>query len=603
MSSGLIDGKARFIKDLCCTKLVLVVLACFFSSIARAEIQLTAEEQAYLTQHPIIKIANDPEWEPFEFVDEDGQLAGVVADYVQLFEQKLGVKFDYVPNRPWSELNELVKTGERPVVMARHATDERKQYLNFTKAYMSFPVVVVGREKEAYVASAQALSGRVVAGIKGFNATEYLRKHYPEVTLLEVSSIHEGLRAVLMNRADAVVANLGSVNYAIKRHGLDGLQIIGQLPLNADLAIGVHKSDPILFSILQKALADVTPVQAESIYDKWFQLRTLSQLDHRQLLQLSFYALAVFSLLLLLILWSRYQQNKQQRYINQINEYSYATLIDLDSMTIRWASQSYARLVGCPVESLVGKRVVDLIGTAFSAERLLLIESLLRSGQSWTGECEGIGCHGQPFWTLVTLTPNKDWRGRVTQVWATRIDITDKKRIEQLFIVDELTGLYNRRHFNLIVDQEIRRAQREQQTLCLASFDIDFFKLINDVYGHQQGDEALKALAKVLKNHFNRANDHVFRMGGEEFMLLTSCDSVDGFIAHLESLRQAVFDLHIPNELAPLKVMTLSIGACHWQHLNSVNVDTIYHQVDQCLYQAKSEGRNRLVMCERTQAA
>lgn len=597
MSNGLI-GVFRISKRVCYTKLMCVVLACFFSAIARAEIQLTAEEQAYLTQHPIIKIANDPDWEPFEFVDEDGQLAGVVADYVQLFEQKLGVKFDYVPNRPWSELKDLVKTGERPVVMARHATDERKQYLNFTKAYMSFPVVIVGREKEAYVGSAHELSSRVVAGVKGFNATEYLRQHYPEVTILDVSSIHEGLRAVLTHRADAVVANLGSANYAIKRHGLDGLQIIGQLDINADLAIGVHKNEPILFSILQKALADVSPVQAQIIYDKWFQLRTVKALDQRQLLRLSFYALAVFSLLLLLILWSRYQQSKQQRYINQINEYSYATLIDLDSMTIQWASKSYARLVGCPIESLQGKSVIDLIGSAFSAERLALIESLLRSGQSWTGECEGIGCDGQPFWTLVTLTPHKDWRGRVTQVWATRIDITDKKRIEQLSIVDELTGLYNRRQFNLIVDQEIRRAQREHHTLCLATFDIDFFKLINDVYGHQQGDEALKALANVLKAHFNRANDHVFRMGGEEFMLLTSCDCVDGFIAHLESLRQAVFDLQIPNELAPLKVMTLSIGACYWRDLNSMNVDTMYHHVDQCLYRAKAEGRNRLVMCK-----
>lgn len=170
--------------------------------------------------------------------------------------------------------------------------------------------------------SAHELTSRVVAGVKGFNATEYLRKNYPEVTILDVSSIHEGLRAVLTHRADALVANLGSVNYAIKRHGLDGLQIIGQLPLNADLAIGVHKSDPILFSILQKALADVSPVQAQIIYDKWCQLRTVNQLDHRQLLRLSIYALAVFSLLLLLILWSRYQQNEQQRYINQINEYS-----------------------------------------------------------------------------------------------------------------------------------------------------------------------------------------------------------------------------------------------------------------------------------------
>ncbi len=579
-------------------RLLWVVFACFFSTVASAELKLTAEEQAYLSQHPLIKIANDAEWEPFEYVDENCQLAGVVADYVALFERKLGVTFDYVLNQPWSLLNDQVKTGERPVVMARHATEERKQYLNFTKPYMSFPVVIVAREGEDYVSSAQQLEGRVVAGVKGFNATAILRQRFPQVPTLEVFSIQEGLKAVVTNRAYAFVANLGSVNYAIKQHGLDGLKIIGQLDATADLAIGVHKDDPVLFSILQKALDDVTPAESQAIYDKWFQLRTVNELDQRQLIRLALYALAVFAGLLLLILWSRYQQAKQQRYIDQINEYSYATLIDLDSMTIQWASKSYAQLVGCQQSELQGKNVVDLIGSAFSTERLQLILALLRSGQSWSGECEGVGCSGQPFWTLVTLTPNKDWRGRVTQIWATRVDITDKKRIERLSIVDELTGLYNRRQLNAMVDQELRRAQREHHYLCLATFDIDFFKLINDIYGHQQGDEALKRLSLVLKGHFNRANDYVFRMGGEEFMLLTSYEHIAGFVEHLEALRQAVIALQIPNEQAPLKVMTISIGACYWRDLNSINVDIMYHNVDQCLYRAKAEGRNRLVMCE-----
>lgn len=578
--------------------MLMLCLVAFCSLPTYAALQLTNEEQVYLAQHPVIKIANDPQWEPFEYVDEDGRLAGVVADYVALFEQKLGVRFDYVLNEPWSVLTEQVKTGERPVVMARHATDERKQYLNFTKSYMSFPVVIVGREGEDYVGSAQQLAGQLVAGVKGFNATAYLRKQHPEVPMLEVFSIQEGLTAVVTNRVYAFVANLGSVNYAIKHHGIDGLKIIGQLAINADLAIGVHKDDPMLFSILQKALADVSPAEAQAIYDRWFQLRAVSQLDRRQLWQLGLYAFAVFVGLFLFMLWMRHQQRKQQAYINQVHEYSLATLIDLQTMKIVWSSHAYARLVGCKPRQLLDKSAVDLSGATFTPERLALVMEMVKSGQIWSGECDGVGCDGRLFWTLLTLTPHKNWCGKITQVWATRVDITDKKRIEQLSVIDELTGLYNRRQFNVVLEQEMRRAKREHHSLFLATFDIDFFKFINDVYGHQQGDEALKSLGELLKTHFSRANDHVFRMGGEEFMLITSCECHDSFVAYLESLRQQVFELGIPNERSEFQLMTISIGACYWQDLNRVTVDLMYQRVDQCLYQAKLQGRNRLVMCD-----
>lgn len=579
-------------------RLVLIwLMLSLFVPVAQA-LSLTSEEQAYLDQHPVINIANESQWEPFEYIDEDCRLAGVVADYVASFEQKLGVRFDYVLNQPWSVLNDQVKTGERPVVMARHATDERKQYLNFTKPYMSFPVVIVAREGEDYVSSAAQLKGMLVAGVKGFNATAYLRKQHPEVPVLEVFSIKDGLEAVVTNQAYAFVANLGSVNYAIKHHGLDGLKIIGQLNITADLAIGVHQSEPILFAILQKVLADVSPQESQAIYDKWFQLRTVNQLDRRQLWQIGLYVFVIFSSLLMFLLWMRHQQRKQQAYINQVNEYSLATLMELNSMQILWSTQSYARLAGCKPSQVVGKSAVDLVGASFTPERLAMIEGLIQSGQVWTGECEGVGCDGRGFWTQLTLTPQKNWRGHITQVWATRVDITDKKRIEQLSVVDELTGLYNRRQFNVVLEQEMRRAKREHHALFLATFDIDFFKLINDVYGHQQGDEALKSLGRLLKTHFSRANDHVFRMGGEEFMLITTCECHDTFVVYLESLRQAVFELGIANEHSEFQFMTISIGACYWHNLEVVSMDDMYQRVDQCLYEAKVQGRNRLVMCD-----
>ncbi len=116
------------------------------------------------------------------------------------------------------------------------------------------------------------------------------------------------------------------------------------------------------------------------------------------------------------------------------------------------------------------------------------------------------------------MTPVRNLWGRVDQVWATRVDISDRKRIEQISITDDLTDLYNRRYFNQVFGRELKRSQRDAVPLSVAMLDIDFFKKINDHYGHQKGDEVLKQVADLLKKHFARETDVIFRMGGEEFL-------------------------------------------------------------------------------------
>jgi diguanylate cyclase (GGDEF)-like protein/PAS domain S-box-containing protein len=362
--------------------------------------------------------------------------------------------------------------------------------------------------------------------------------------------------------------------------------------------VGAHKNEPVLFSIMQKALSSVTTEQANAIYDKWFQLRTINQLDKRQLWHLSGYAILTLLFLVAWIFKYRYQKMSQQKYIDQINEYSLASLIELHTKKIVWTSQSYAKLIGYSPGKLIGQNFLDRASNAISADQIALIEALLRSGKSWTGEVEGVSAAGTPYWVVLTLTPQKDWRGKVSHVWATRFDITDKKRIERLSIVDELTGLFNRRYFNEQSAHELNRAKREQTAFAMATFDIDHFKLINDTYGHQQGDEALIALARLALARFNRASDFVFRTGGEEFMIITQAKSADALIDYLEDFRKAVLDLNIENSKAPLGKMSISIGACYWQARTLSNVEETYKIVDGCLYEAKIQGRNRLVICE-----
>jgi diguanylate cyclase (GGDEF)-like protein len=167
---------------------------------------------------------------------------------------------------------------------------------------------------------------------------------------------------------------------------------------------------------------------------------------------------------------------------------------------------------------------------------------------------------------------------------------------ETLSITDELTQLYNRRHFNELFLQEINRAKRDCRQIAFLMLDVDFFKNYNDTYGHLQGDTTLKAIADVLKHYSKRAGDFAFRLGGEEFGLIISTSSYEEARKLAEAIRQSVADLAIEHKASAISdVVTVSIGLSFYKCPLQLDVDTFYKEVDDNLYAAKEQGRNRVV--------
>ncbi|WP_297791323.1 sensor domain-containing diguanylate cyclase [uncultured Marinobacter sp.] len=181
----------------------------------------------------------------------------------------------------------------------------------------------------------------------------------------------------------------------------------------------------------------------------------------------------------------------------------------------------------------------------------------------------------------------------------THQDITDRKLAEQqvrrLSRVDALTGLANRRTFDQTLHDEWQRARREGQPLSLAMLDIDHFKLINDTYGHPVGDTCLKKVGQTLTGFTNRPGDSCARYGGEEFALIWSNTSEDQARELANRLLHSVADLRIPNEASPTSPwLTISIGVSTVIPAIDMDEDRFITQADQALYQAKSNGRNRV---------
>lgn len=170
--------------------------------------------------------------------------------------------------------------------------------------------------------------------------------------------------------------------------------------------------------------------------------------------------------------------------------------------------------------------------------------------------------------------------------------LAQHEELSRLAHTDPLTGLMNRRHFRLLADQEISRAERTHHQLFVMMLDIDHFKRVNDVHGHDVGDMALVAIAGVLNNGI-RSMDILARWGGEEFLILLPETDLGGAKLIAERIRQQVSQIKLPKIPEGL---TISIGLCEAKPGMELKAATSL--ADQALYQAKAKGRNCVVCHE-----
>ncbi len=169
------------------------------------------------------------------------------------------------------------------------------------------------------------------------------------------------------------------------------------------------------------------------------------------------------------------------------------------------------------------------------------------------------------------------------------------EELESLSIRDPLTGLYNRRHLDNILEHEMARALRNGTVVAYAMIDVDYFKAYNDLYGHQGGDLVLKTLADTMQSHFRRVGDFVFRYGGEEFAVLVT-DTVDSSIFdRFDALRVLIDGALIPHHGSAISDnLTISIGVCFTEGCQAFDHEEVVKRADMALYKAKEQGRNRV---------
>jgi diguanylate cyclase (GGDEF)-like protein/PAS domain S-box-containing protein len=292
----------------------------------------------------------------------------------------------------------------------------------------------------------------------------------------------------------------------------------------------------------------------------------------------------------------RKRSENRLRVLSAAIEQAPVTMMILDEQgRIEYANPHFSQLTGYDESMILGKNLQDLTHTHAhnASESLDAIGAVLSQGKSWTGELPTLTKPGETLWEEVHLAPVRNDQGRITHFVAIKLDISHRRQQEALLrhlaLHDHLTDLPNRSLLNDRLAMSMESARRNSHQMALMFVDLDHFKDINDIHGHEVGDEVLKACAQRMQEQL-RGMDTVARIGGDEFVLLISDVNLPlDALSVAEKVRQAIC-APIPTSVQEMRI-TCSIGIALYPQQASNEIE-LYRNADMALYRVKAAGRD-----------
>ena len=279
---------------------------------AAPALELTDEEKAWLSTHPVIRVGAETNYAPYEFQDSRGRFAGVVADYLELIRHRLGARFEVSQLLDFEAIENKLKIRQLDVVLALPRTTEREEFLAFTRPYLHYVNVIVTRDDFGFVTGLRDFADERVAVVTGHSSQRLVAKVYPNFTVTAYSDLLDALMAVSTGKEDGLLDDIFPIVYNIRHRQISNLKIA--TPVEKALqpqgfSIAVRSDWPELVGILDKVLLTITQEEQREISQKWLSVRYESKIDYRAI----WTSVAVFSAILLAgVVWIR-QLSRQRK--------------------------------------------------------------------------------------------------------------------------------------------------------------------------------------------------------------------------------------------------------------------------------------------------
>lgn len=404
---------------------------------------LTEEERTWLREHPVIRVAQDPGWPPVEFADDRGEPSGISNDYLNLIEQRLGITFERVRNLSWQEAYDRLKRWDIDMTTSVAVTPERTEFWAFTKPYLTIPIVTLANADVTYIAAMRELEGKKVGVVDGYVSNEWIRRDFPNIHLVKVRTVKEGLDLLQKGEVFAFVDNMLVIGYYMAKLKLVNFKIAGGTPYVNAQCMAVRKDWAILAGILQKALDSISETERERIYHKWVPIRYEHGFDY----QLLWKALAIFAVILGgLLVWNR-KLSREIRYRKEAetalkkSELRFRSYVENAADIVygltpdgifTYVSPNWLDLMGEPSTEAVGKSFESYVHPDDVPLRKKFLEKVLRSGTSLTSDdYRALHRDGSWRWYVSKGSPLYDDDGKPVGFIGIARDITERKRAEE----------------------------------------------------------------------------------------------------------------------------------------------------------------------------
>lgn len=350
----------------------------------QARVQLSAAEQQWLEQHPSVRVGAIEDFAPLTFFDADGRFSGLSAQLLSLISQRSGLHFEIVRGGSLDRQIEQLKAGELDVLPVVTPSSEREAELQFTRAYLNNPFVLVSAATAQSPRTLDELTGKRLAIYRGHPLRGYLLARVPGIRLVEVKSPAEGMALIAKGQADATVSSLLVARFLIARQYRERLRIIGTVgDQPARIALATTAQAPALHSILNKALLSIAPQQMDDLVERWGHDVVVEDsywLRHRRTIVLGFAGAA--GLLVLALAWigfQRWQIRQRQQWLQQLQEAKEAADDANRAKTTFLATMSHE--IRTPMNALIGMLELALKRAEEGVTDRLAIQVASNAGQ------------------------------------------------------------------------------------------------------------------------------------------------------------------------------------------------------------------------------
>lgn len=583
-------------------KVSLVLFILFTSNLLGNSIEFSEEEQKYISKKEKITMCVDPDWEPYEVLNKNGKHVGIAADLIRLVSKKIGVQIEPIETKTWKETLEYSKSGKCEVLSFVNDTLERRKWLIFTSSLLDDENIFIAKRGYPTITEPEKLIDQTIALPEGSAILEKVAKEYPNLTIIPVVSEKDAFDMVEDEKVNLTLRSMILSAYTIRKEGYFNLESVGFSNNNFTnrLAMGVLKSDTILRDILDKGVKSITEEERNEIINNHVYIKIEKGVDYSLVWNILIIAsiiifIIIFYLRKLYILKKQLTHNYKnlEKFINTQEN----IIVLTDGKNISFANKSFFDFFGYSDLSQFEKNF-SCISDKFIKNEQFFYNDKSTQNENWLESLNelprqqrivGMNRYDSSLQIFTVNINNFDKNiyivsfTNITQTYLCNIELQDKT------IKDKLTNAYNREFFEQNYEKIIDETLNSGYKLAIAFLDIDHFKSINDNFGHDMGDLVLINFVKTVQES-SRNDDILIRWGGEEFILLLKIKSQKSLEKVLNNLRETIQEKSFEN----VGKITCSIGGTIYKDFE--NISNAIKRSDECVYEAKRSGRNRVII-------